>query len=133
MFFWGAFILDTTACRETGTGTELDSIPSVITNFQFFAIEKWKIASDKRGSGNTANIGSINKIDDILAGKGMFSLLGENRFDDYWMNYGKITVKDASGKTKRITSLYDFVLYRDRGGDTGLIVPRASRRRSVKK
>ena len=39
---------------------DLDSIPSVIRDFQFFAAEKWRIASDKRGSGNTANIGSIN-------------------------------------------------------------------------
>lgn len=65
----------------------LTSITSVVGNFQFFVAEKWSIASDKSGSGNTANIGSINKIDDITQGKGMFSKLGEEWFDDYWMNY----------------------------------------------
>lgn len=66
--------------------SSLKSIPSVINNFTFFATEKWKIASDKSGSGNTANIGSIQKISDILAGNGVFKNLGEEWFDDYWMN-----------------------------------------------
>ena len=34
---------------------EIDHIPAVINDFVFFAAEKWKIASDKSGSGNTAN------------------------------------------------------------------------------
>lgn len=107
---------------------QLNSIPSVIKDIQFFAVEKWQIASDRRGSGNTANIGSINNIHDILSGSGMFSLLGEKWFDDYWMNYGKITVQDDNGGTRRITNLHDFIVYR--GGDVNLIRPRASRRRT---
>ncbi len=35
----------------------INEMPAVIRNFTFFAEEKWKIASDKGGSGNTANIG----------------------------------------------------------------------------
>jgi hypothetical protein len=99
---------------------ELRSITSVVKNFQFFVAEKWRIASDKGGSGNTANIGSINNIDDILRGRGMFSRLGESWFDDYWMNYGNITMKLESGGTKKITSLKEFVAYRN--GDVSLIV-----------
>lgn len=38
---------------------KLCSITSVVKNFDFFAVEKWKIASDKSGSGNTANIGHL--------------------------------------------------------------------------
>ena len=106
---------------------ELHSIASAIKDFQFFVAEKWRIASDKSGSGNTANIGSINKISDILPGRGMFSSLGERWFDDYWMNYDKITIADSSGKTKKITNLRDFVTYR--GGDTGLIVPKTRKTR----
>ncbi len=102
---------------------ELHSISSVIKDFKFFVAEKWKIASDKSGSGNTANIGSINRIGDIISGRGMFSDLGEEWFDDYWMNYGKITVTEDDGKTKLIRSLKDFVAYR--GGDVELIVPKA--------
>ena len=118
-----------TSVDETKSYTlkQLDSIPSVISDFQFFVAEKWKIASDKRGSGNTANIGSIDKISDILAGKGMFSQLGEKWFDDYWMNYGKITVQDETGKAMQIKNLHDFVTYR--GGDTSLIVPKSTRRK----
>ena len=105
----------------------LDSVPSVIRDLQFFVAEKWRIASDRSGSGNTANIGSINNIADILSGNGMFSLLGEKWFDDYWMNYGKITVQDDTGKMKKITNLHDFVVYR--GGDTTLINPKTRRRK----
>ena len=47
----------------------------------------------------------------------------KNGFDDYWMNYGKITVREDDGKTKQIRNLKDFVTYR--GGDTQLIVPKA--------
>ena len=105
---------------------ELKSITSVIGDFDFFVTEKWAIASDKRGSGNTANIGSITKIDDIINGHGMFSRLGEAWFDDYWMNYGKILITTESGDTKNITNLKDFVTYR--GGDINLIVPRPPKR-----
>lgn len=104
---------------------KLQSIASVIKNFQFFIVEKWQIASDKKGSGNTANIGSINNIPDILNGRGLFSNLGEQWFNDYWMNYGKITITDTNGKTKKITNLKDFVIYR--GGDISLIVPKAKK------
>lgn len=70
--------------------SELKSIVSVINDFQFFVNEKWEIASDYQGSSNTANIGSITKISDILNGNGVFKNLGEQWFDDYWINYGKI-------------------------------------------
>lgn len=106
---------------------ELRSIASVIQNFQIFAQEKWRIASDRRGSGNTANIGSINKVDDIVAGNGMFSNLGEDWFDDYWMNYGKITIQNEAGETRTIRNLTDFVRYR--GGDVNKVVPKATRQR----
>jgi Restriction endonuclease EcoRV len=99
---------------------ELHSIASVVRNFHFFVTEKWKIASDKGGSGNTANIGSINNIAHIITGKGMFSNLGEHWFDEYWMNYKKITVEDGKGGTKKISSLREFVAYKN--GDVSLVV-----------
>jgi hypothetical protein len=99
---------------------ELQSIGSVVSNFQFFVTEKWKIASDKGGSGNTANIGSINNIADIISGQGMFSQLGESWFDEYWMNYKKITIQDEDGKTRKISTLKEFVEYKK--GDVTKIV-----------
>lgn len=73
--------------RETYTIDQLQDIVSVIKNFQFFVQEKWKIAIDKPGSGNTKNIGSVNKIDDLINGNGPFSELGEEIFNDYWIYY----------------------------------------------
>jgi hypothetical protein len=107
----------------------LKSIVSVIKDFQFFVCEKWEIASDSSGSGNTANIGSITKISDILSCSGMFRDLGEQWFDDYWMNYGKITITVGTGKgkkgrkTQKIMRLKDFLVYR--GHDPSLVNPRA--------
>ena len=115
----------TLAETQTHTLRELRSIKSVISNIQFFVAEKWRIAADKPGSGNTANIGSIRRIQDILDGNGMFANLGEDWFDDYWINFGKIAVKTKSGDLARITSLDEFVRYR--GGDPSLIVPRNNR------
>ena len=106
---------------------QLRSITSVVKNFQFFVAEKWKIASDRGGSGNTANIGSINYIPDILTGSGMFSKLGEEWFDEYWINYKKITTKNTKGEILKISTLEDFVKYRK--GDTSLVVKRKSGKR----
>jgi hypothetical protein len=103
--------------RQVG---ELRSIVSVVRDFQFFVCEKWEIASDRSGSGNTANIGSITRIEDILSGNGMFKKLGEKWFDEYWMNYGKI-VRPETGK--KITKLADYLAYR--GKDAKMVNPRA--------
>jgi len=108
----------------------LRSITSVVKNFQFFVCEKWEIASDSSGSGNTANIGSITKVDDILNGNGVFRNLGEEWFDDYWMNYGRITVTGKDGKSRRITKLRDFLEYRSK--DPNLAYPRAKRTKKAK-
>jgi len=105
--------------------SQLKSISSVVKDFQFFVVEKWKIASDKGGSGNTANIGSINHIDDIINGRGMFSKLGEKWFDDYWINFRKIKTTTANGDTSIISSLKEFVEYRK--GDVNLIVSKRSK------
>ncbi len=91
---------------------ELDTIPAVIGDFIFFAHEKWRIASDKCGSGNTANIGSIKNISDILSGNGTFVNAGEEYFDDYWANYGKIEILSSRGERKKLTSFSEYLIYR---------------------
>lgn len=123
------FVQSTDEKDETGNASitvdSLRSVVSVVRDFQFFVCEKWEIASDRSGSGNTANIGSITKIDDIISGNGIFKNLGEKWFDDYWMNYGKITTHDEKGKPRKITKLADFLKFR--GKDTSLIYPRAGK------
>lgn len=104
-------ILDKKEETHTYSIDEIDSIPAVIKNFLFFAEEKWKIASDKGGSGNTANIGSIQKIEDILSGNGVFAKAGEELFDDYWINFGKIEIL-INGKPKKLSSFEEYLAYR---------------------
>lgn len=106
---------------------ELEQIPSVIHDFLFFAEEKWKIASDKGGSGNTANIGSIHKIEDILNGNGVFAKAGEALFDDYWANFGKIEVLTGT-KRKKLSSFSEYLKYR--GLPASLNNQRASKRKA---
>ena len=100
---------------------ELKSIVSVISDFEFFVHEKWEIASDAQGSFNTANIGSIYKISDILNGNGVFKNLDEQWFDDYWINYGKIKMTTPDGEVKNITTFKNFLVYR--GEDPQLANP----------
>lgn len=77
------------ACDERRTYTldNFESIKSVIKDFEFFVQEKWKIAIDRPGSGNTKTIGSVSDIHKLVEGLGPFSTLGESVFDDYWMHY----------------------------------------------
>jgi hypothetical protein len=99
--------------QEVTTVNNLSSITSVIKDFDFFAAEKWKIASDKQGSGNTANIGSIIDIEDLKSENGVFSQLGEEWFDEYWINHGSAKmIKD--GKLIKITTLKDFLEFKSR-------------------
>lgn len=66
---------------------ELENISSVIRDFEFFAQEKYRIATDRPGSGNTKNIGSVTNTTKLVNGDGPFADLGEVVFNDYWMFY----------------------------------------------
>ncbi|MBI3985465.1 MAG: restriction endonuclease, partial [Lentisphaerae bacterium] len=105
----------------------LRAIASVVRDFQFFVCEKWRLASDKQGSGNTANIGSITCIQDILTGNGVFARLGEEWFDEYWMNYG-ITTRMKKGKATPIRSIKDFLDFKR--GDKSKIVPMTTKKKA---
>jgi hypothetical protein len=105
----------------------LRSIASVVRDFQFFVCEKWRLASDKQGSGNTANIGSITWIEDILSGNGVFARLGEEWFDEYWMNHG-VTSRLKRGKASPIRSIKDFLDFKR--GDKRRIVPMTTKKKT---
>lgn len=79
---------------------EINTIQSVIRDFTFFVQPKWKIASDRPGSGNTRNIGSVLGLENLVNGKGVFSELGEDVFDDYWMNFFNVADAHGSGLEK---------------------------------
>lgn len=99
--------------REITKVDNLKSITSVIKDFDFFAVAKWKIASDGKGSGNTANIGSVCNIDDLRAGNGVFSKLGEEWFDEYWINYGSAKII-RDNIAVPITNIWDFLEFKGR-------------------
>ncbi len=91
----GHFVLGVIYSRTDYTSDErniyklkdLKNITSVIHDFTFFVQEKYKIAIGRPGSGNTKNIGSVTGIEALTQGKGPFTELGEEIFDDYWMYY----------------------------------------------
>ncbi len=73
---------------------------------KFFIQEKYKIAGDKPGSGNTENIGSFKtaSFDELKDGKGPFSALGQEIFDIYWKYYPKYR-----STSKEYVSLDEFL------------------------
>jgi hypothetical protein len=77
---------------------------------------EWKIAIDRPGSGNTKNIGSINKIDELKNGKGPFSNYknGEKIFSDYWVNYltGEMA-KSISLEKPHYSNLKEYTKYKN--------------------
>lgn len=86
--------------RKVTTIKHLKSITSVIKDFDFFVVEKWKIANDKQGSGNTANIDCTLNSNDLKNENDISSQLGEDWFDEYWMNFGSATML-KNGKTTK--------------------------------
>ena len=91
---------------------ELHGIKSVIENFIFFVQPKWCIASDQSGSGNTRNIGGILDIGKLQSGEGPFAKLGEDVFDDYWMNfYNAADARNAGVGKPRYHNLQTYIAY----------------------
>jgi hypothetical protein len=103
--------------RRQFTLDDLPKIPSVIRDFCFFAQPKYRIAASGPGSGNTKNIGSVVKIDQLLNGAGPFASLGEDVYDDYWMFYLTRDMAQALTVTRPYTNLKTYLEYKERGID----------------
>ena len=100
--------------RRKYTLEELDEIISVVKDITFFVQEKWRIAIDRPGSGNTKNIGSVSSISALINGQGTFADLGEKVFDDYWMNYLTIDMaKKAELKSPYYHNLETYKKFRN--------------------
>ena len=94
---------------------ELDKIQSVIKDFKFFAQPKYKIASASPGSGNTKNIGSISNEEALINGKGIFSSLGEEVYNDYWMYYLTNDMSKTLDLPRPYSNLKTYFEYKKRG------------------
>ena len=57
-------------------------LPERITNLEVIAHETWRIASHKRASGTREYIGSVRRIDQLIAGNGEFE--SSKEFYKYW-------------------------------------------------
>ena len=98
--------------KEVYSVDEIEASHSVIEKFIFFVQPKWKIANDIPGSGNTRNIGGITNIQKLLNGQGPFAELGEDVFDDYWMNYfNTVDARTAGIGTPRYNNLKTYKEY----------------------
>jgi len=97
---------------------DLNDIPSVARNFQFFLQEKYRIASDGPGSGNTKNIGSTKYLERLINGTGVFAKLGVGVFDDYWMNYRtRAMAREEGFEEPPYTNLKTYQTYKKQGAE----------------
>lgn len=95
----GHYILGVVYTREEKPTTgkvdfkNLESIVPAYKNIEVFVQEKYRICGDKKGSGNTDNIGTINStsIEPFIYGAGPFSVLGDDVFNHYWKHYPRYT------------------------------------------
>lgn len=87
---------------------EREKIQFPFSDVKYFIQEKYKIAGDKPGSGNTENIGSFStkNFAELKEGKGPFDSLGADAFDIYWKHYPKYR-----SENKTYTSLPEFVIW----------------------
>lgn len=97
---------------------DLPAIMSVARDFSFFVQEKWKVAGDLPGSGNTKNIGSVTEIEALRNGTGPFTRLedGEAIFNDYWRFYMTKDMARAIDSTPPYKNLAGYLEYKRGAG-----------------
>jgi hypothetical protein len=93
---------------------DLQDIISVVKDFSFLFQEKWRIAGEQPGSGNTKNIGSVRKIEELIGGKGPFESHGKEIYDDYWMNYLTADMARAIESNVPFRNLKEYFQWRNR-------------------
>lgn len=98
------------ADHATYTLEQLGDVPLPYRSVRVFVQEKWRISSDRAGSGNTTNIGSITgHIEDFERGAGPFEC--EEEFLDYWRNYGRTAADRGNFK-----NIHEYRAWRRNGG-----------------
>ena len=103
--------------KNVYTLNDLEKILSVVKNFEFIVQEKYRIAKDCPGSGNTKNIGSCTKITELRNGDGPFSKYGLKVFDDFWIHYmTKEMAKNGGLNKPAYSNLETYLAYRNING-----------------
>lgn len=87
-FVYNRTAMPASAANRIYSTYDLSEIPTPFDEVEVFVQEKWRIAGDRAGSGNTTNIGSISgRLTDFQQGNGVFQ--SESEFLAYWQNYGR--------------------------------------------
>lgn len=107
--------------RQVHQLEQLQDITSVVRDFTFVLQEKWRIASDQPGSGNTKNIGSSRNIQSLIDGNGTFAAHGEQVFDDYWMNYLTNDMARAIDSSVPYRNIKGYLAWRSRSSSPTLL------------
>ena len=93
--------VDANAASRQYSSANLSQIPAPFSDVEVFVQEKWRIAGDRPGSGNTANIGSIRgTLSDFQGGNGVFR--SEDEFLAYWRGYG------TTAESRRYRNIGEF-------------------------
>ncbi len=96
----------------------LDHILPPVRDIEIVLQEKWCIASDRPGSGNTRNIGSVTDLESLRCGAGPFARLGDigqEIFDEYWQNYLNNDMARAAELARPpYRNLREYLIYRNR-------------------
>lgn len=95
---------------------DLASIMSVVKDFDFFVQEKWRLAIDRPGSGNTKNIGSSTSLSELKNGTALFTRhkKGEEMFNDYWQFYLTKGMAKEIDSTQPYTDVNSYLDYKRR-------------------
>jgi hypothetical protein len=99
---------------------DLERISSAIHDFAFFVQPKYRIASARPGSGNTRNIGSVTAIEQLINGTGPFRFLGEEVYDDYWMNYLNADMARKIDSKPPYNNLASYALFKSQAKNINL-------------
>ena len=102
-FVYRRVAVDAGAANRMYTISELAPEPAPFADVSVFIQEKLRIAGDRAGSGNTANIGSITgTMSDFQQGNGVFQ--SESEFLAYWRGYGRT----AAERARRYRNIREF-------------------------
>lgn len=96
--------VDGNAASRRYSVADLAEVPAPFSDVEVFVQEKWRIAGDRPGSGNTANIGSIRGVlTDFQQGNGVFE--NEAEFLEYWRRYGTTAAERPYRNVEEFRSL----------------------------
>jgi len=93
--------------------TKLDDIVPVIKDIEVIIQQKYKIASERPGSGNTTNIGSISEIEKLRKGEGPFAEYGEEIFEDYWRNFMQLKTARDSDRKQPFRNIEEYLQWKE--------------------